>query len=135
MVYVLSKNGQPIMPTKNHTKVRLLLNSGKAKVVKRTPFTIQLTCVSKTYTQEVTLGVDAGSKKIGLSATTPKKVLFEAEVTLRNDIVDLLASRREQRRTRRNRKTRYRKTRFLTEQNLKSKVGLLRLLNIKLNLI
>ena len=119
MVYVLSKNGQPIMPTKNHTKVRLLLNSGKAKVVKRTPFTIQLTCVSKTYTQEVTLGVDAGSKKIGLSATTPKKVLFEAEVTLRNDIVDLLASRREQRRTRRNRKTRYRKTRFLNRVKAK----------------
>ena len=43
MVYVLSKTGQPIMPTKNHAKVRLLLNSGKAKVVKRTPFTIQLT--------------------------------------------------------------------------------------------
>lgn len=113
MVYVLSKTGQPIMPTKNHAKVRLLLNSGKAKVVKRTPFTIQLTGVSKTYTQDITLGVDAGSKKIGLSATMAKKVLFEAEVTLRNDIVDLLASRREQRRTRRNRKTRYRKARFL----------------------
>ena len=113
MVYVLSKTGQPIMPTKNHAKVRLLINSGKAKVVKRTPFTIQLTGVSKTYTQDITLGVDAGSKKIGLSATMAKKVLFEAEVTLRNDIVDLLASRREQRRTRRNRKTRYRKARFL----------------------
>ena len=66
MVYVLSKTGQPIMPTKNHAKVRLLLNSGKAKVVKRTPFTIQLTGVSKTYTQDITLGVDAGSKKIDI---------------------------------------------------------------------
>lgn len=113
MVYILSKSGQPIIPTKNHAKVRLLLNSGKAKVVKRTPFTIQLTGCSKTYVQNVTLGVDAGAKKIGLSATTTKTVLFEAEVTLRNDIVDLLASRREQRRTRRNRKTRYRKARFL----------------------
>ena len=119
MVYILSKSGQPIMPTKNHAKVRLLLNSGKAKVVKRTPFTIQLTGVSKTYTQDITLGVDAGSKKIGLSATMAKTVLFEAEVTLRNDIVDLLASRREQRRTRRNRKTRYRKARFLNRAKSK----------------
>ena len=119
MVYVLSKSGQPIMPTKNHAKVRLLLKSGKAKVVNRCPFTIQLTGVSKTYTQNVTLGVDAGSKKIGLSATTPKKVLFEAEVTLRNDIVDLLASRRELRRARRNRKTRYRKARFLNRVKTK----------------
>ena len=75
MVYVLSKNGQPIMPTKNHAKVRLLLKSGKAKVVNRCPFTIQLTGVCKTFTQEVSLGVDAGSRHIGLSATT-KKVCF-----------------------------------------------------------
>ena len=73
MVYVLSKNGQPIMPTKNHAKVRLLLKSGKAKVVKRTPFTIQLTGVSKTYIQDITLGVDAGSRHVGLSATTTKQ--------------------------------------------------------------
>lgn len=119
MVYVLSKSGQPIMPTKNHAKVRLLLNSGKAKVVRRTPFTIQLIGSSKTYAQDITLGVDAGSKKIGLSATTKKNVLFEAEVTLRNDIVDLLASRRELRRTRRNRKTRYRKARFLNRVKAK----------------
>ncbi len=72
MVYVLSKNGQPIMPTKNHAKVRLLLNSGKAKVVKRTPFTIQLIGTSKTYVQDITLGVDAGSRHVGLSATTTK---------------------------------------------------------------
>ena len=113
MVYVLSKTGQPVMPTKNHTKVRLLLNSGKAKVVNRCPFTIQLTGVCKTFTQEISLGVDAGSKHIGLSATTTKAVLFEANVTLRNDIVDLISSRRELRRSRRYRKTRYRKPRFL----------------------
>ena len=83
MVYVLSKTGQPIMPTQNHAKVRLLLKSSKAKVVRRCPFTIQLTGVSKTFTQKISLGVDAGSRHIGLSATTPKKVLFEADVTLR----------------------------------------------------
>jgi len=112
MVYVQNSDGHPLMPTENHAKVRVLLKNGKAKVVKRCPFTIQLLYESTTYTQNVTLGVDAGSKHIGLSATTPQKVLFEADVELRNDIVELLSTRREQRRTRRNRKTRYRKARF-----------------------
>ena len=72
MVYVISKNGKPIMPTENHAKVRLLLKHGKAKVVKRTPFTIMLLSTSKTYKQNITLGIDAGSKHVGMSATTRK---------------------------------------------------------------
>ena len=112
MVYVLNQDGQPLMPTENHAKVRILLKQGKAKVVHRCPFTIQLLYSSTNYTQNVTLGVDSGSKHIGLSATTKDKVLFESDVELRNDIVDLLSSRRELRRSRRNRKLRYRKPRF-----------------------
>lgn len=112
MVYILSKNGKPIMPTENHAKVRLLLKHGKAKVVKRTPFTIQLLSSSKTYKQSITLGVDAGSKHVGMSATTEKKELFSAELRPRNDVVELLSTRRELRRSRRNRKTRYRQARF-----------------------
>ena len=112
MVYVISQNGQPLMPTENHAKVRILLKNKKAKVIKRCPFTIQLTYDSTNYTQDITLGVDSGSKHIGLSATTKSKVLFESDVELRNDIVNLLSIRRQNRRTRRNRKTRYRKPRF-----------------------
>ena len=112
MVYVINKTGQPLMPTERLGKVRRMLRSGEAVVVNRCPFTIQLTYESMNYTQEVTLGIDAGSKAIGVSATTKVKVLYEAEVTLRNDIVDLLSTRRQNRRTRRNRKTRYRKARF-----------------------
>lgn len=112
MVYVLSKNGKPIMPTENHAKVRLLLKAGKAKVVKRTPFTIRLFGTSKTYTQEVALGVDAGSKHVGLSATTAKKELLAAELRPRNDVVKLMSDRRSLRRSRRNRQTRHRQSRF-----------------------
>lgn len=112
MVYVISQNGQPLMPTENHVKVRILLKNKKAKVIKRCPFTIQLAYDSTNYTQNITLGVDSGSKHIGLSATTRNKVLFESDVELRNDIVNLLSTRRQNRRTRRNRKTRYRKPRF-----------------------
>lgn len=112
MVYVINKNGQPLMPTENHAKVRVLLKSGKAKVVKKCPFTIQLLYDSTNHTQKVTLGVDSGSRHIGISATTKDKILFEADVELRNDIVDLLSTRRELRHSRRNRKIRYRKPRF-----------------------
>ncbi len=114
MVYVIHQNGQPLMPTANHAKVRILLKTNKAKVVNRCPFTIQLLYESTTHTQPVSLGIDAGSKTIGVSATatTMDKVLYEAEVTLRNDIVDLISTRRQNRRTRRNRKTRYRQARF-----------------------
>ena len=93
-------------------KARHLLDDGKAKVKKRTPFTIQLLFGSTGYTQEVILGVDAGSKTIGLSASAETKELFSAEVKPRNDVVDLLSTRRESRRARRNRKIRYRKPRF-----------------------
>jgi hypothetical protein len=76
------------------------------------PFTIRLLYGSSGYKQEVFLGVDAGTHHIGVSATTEKKVLFEAEVMPRTDIQELLATRLQFRRARRHRKTRYRKTRF-----------------------
>ena len=100
------------MPTSRHNKVAYLLKHNLARVVKRTPFTIQLSYDSKEYIQPIALGIDAGSKTIGVSATTEKKVLFEAEVKLRTDIIENLSTRREARRARRNRKTRYRKSRF-----------------------
>lgn len=110
-VYVKNKRGEPLMPCKPQ-KARMLLKEGKAKVVKRTPFTIQLTTATGETVQPITLGVDAGSKTIGLSATTETKELYAGEVLLRNDIVKLLATRRELRRARRNRKTRHRKAQF-----------------------
>ena len=50
MVYILNSIGQPLMPTQDHRKVRLLLKQKKAVVVCRTPFTIQLKIRVKTYT-------------------------------------------------------------------------------------
>src|SRR5713226_9198715 len=111
-VYVLTCHRQPLMPCQPR-KARLLLKEGKAKVVKMVPFTIQLLYGSSGYKQEVSLGVDAGTQHIGVSATTEQKVLFEAEVLPRGDIQALLATRRQFRRARRSRKTRYRKCRCL----------------------
>ena len=110
MVYVLNIEGKPLMPCKE-AKARKLLKENKAKIYKKEPFTIQLLFICENQTQDITLGVDAGSKHIGLSATTKEKELYAADVELRNDIVDLLSTRRQNRRTRRNR-LRYRKQRF-----------------------
>lgn len=121
LVYVTNRHGKPLMPCKP-AKARHLLKDGRARVIRMTPFTIQLIYGSSGYTQPVTLGVDAGSKTIGLSASTESRVLFEAEAGLRNDIKELLAGRREARRTRRNRKTRYRKPRFSNRKNRKDRM-------------
>jgi hypothetical protein len=117
MVYVINIKGEPLMPCKE-AKARKLLRDNLAAVVKREPFTIQLIFECENIKQNITLGVDAGSKYIGLSATTDTKELYSADVELRNDIVDLLSTRRQNRRTRRNR-LRYRKARF--DNRVKSK--------------
>lgn len=120
-VYILDINGNPLMPTQRFGKVRRLLKQNLAKVVNKCPFTIQLLYETTNNIQPINLGVDAGSKFIGISATTEKNVLFEAVVELRNDIVELLATRRQARRTRRNRKTRYRPARWNNRANAKQK--------------
>lgn len=106
------------MPTTRHGKVRRLLKYSKAIVVNTCPFTIKLMYKTSDYKQEIVLGVDAGTKHVGLSATTKSKELYSSEVILRSDIVELLSTRRESRRTRRNR-LRYREPRF--ENRIKSK--------------
>ena len=117
----MNRYGEPLMPTERLGRVRRLLKEHRAVIVNYHPFTIKLTYKCPGRTQEVSLGVDAGSKHVGLSATTKKKVLFEAQIELRDDIVKKLANRREFRRTRRHRKTRYRKSRFLNRTKSKKK--------------
>ena len=112
MVYVISHDGKALMPTKRYGKVRRLLRDGLAVVVSREPFTIKLNYEAKDYTQAVTLGIDTGSKTVGVSATTKTNELYSAEVVLRDNVTKLISTRKEYRIARRNRKTRYRKTRF-----------------------
>ena len=110
-VFVLNMRGQPLMPC-SPPKARKLLRAGKAVPVRRTPFVIQLTVPTGETKQTITLGVDAGYKHVGLSATTAKEELLASEVELRQDVTGLLSDRLALRRARRNRKTRYRAPRF-----------------------
>jgi len=117
-VYVLNHKGKPLMPCSPRT-ARLLLEENKAKVVKRTPFTIQWTVPTRSYAQPITLGVDSGYTHVGLSAITEKRELYAADVALRTDIVKLNSERRMYRRSRRNRKTWHRQPRFLNRRKPK----------------
>lgn len=119
MIYVISIEGKPLMPC-SEKKARVLLKCNKAKIFQREPFTIQLLFECENKTQEINLGIDTGSRIIGISATTKTKELFSAEYELRKDISDLLRTRRDCRRTRRNR-LRYRKPRFLNRVKSKHK--------------
>ena len=118
MVYVLNKDGQPLMPTNRHGKVKHLLKNGKAKVVKRCPFTIKLTYGTTNYMQNLTLGVDTGSGTIGTAVSKDNgDIVYMSEVVVRNNITDKMTQRAKYRRNRRNRKTRYRKARWLNRAN------------------
>lgn len=118
MVYVLDINGQPLMPTNRHGKVKHLLKNGKAKVIKRCPFTVKLLYDSTTYTQNLTLGVDTGGGTIGTAVSKNNgDIVYMAEIVVRNDIIDKMTQRAKYRRNRRNRKTRYRKARWLNRVN------------------
>lgn len=112
LVYVQNKDGKPLMPTSRCGKVRRLLKAGRAVVVEQVPFTIRLCYNTTDYVQPITLGVDSGTKHMGLSATTNRMELYASEVELRSDIVKLISIRRDLRQTRRENKTRYRKPRF-----------------------
>ena len=104
------------MPCEN-VVARLLLKSGRAKVKRKRPFTIKLTVETTEYTQPMTLGVDTGSGTVGNAVSDEEgHILYMSEVKLRNDIKSKMDQRRKYRRNRRERKTRYRKCRFLNRK-------------------
>ena len=106
------------MPTVRFGKVRRLLRDKKAKVVKCCPFTIRLLYEPEAkVVQDIILGVDTGPKYVGVACVGNDKVLYQSQVELRDDIKKKMDSRRTCRRSRRNRKTRYRKPRFLNRRN------------------
>lgn len=109
-VYVINKNGNPLMPCKP-AKARHLLRDGKAKVLKRKPFTIQLTWDCEENIQPISCGIDSGYSNIGFSCVSEKEELISGVIKLDNDTKRRLDDRRMYRRLKRGR-LRYREPRF-----------------------
>ncbi|WNK20169.1 RNA-guided endonuclease IscB [Halomonas piscis] len=121
-VFVLDKHRQPLMPC-SEKRARLLRDRGRAVVHKRYPFTIRLTDRIGGETQALRLGIDPGSKTMGLALMREadgarpddqqRHVLCLFELVHRGlQIKKALEQRAAFRRRRRSRNLRYRAPRF-----------------------
>jgi len=117
VVYVINRYGKTLMPTTSR-EARVLLKKGKAKCIKKTPFTIKLLFGCGGTTQPLTLGIDTGSSKVGSAVVDENNnILYLSQVEIRNDIKDKMTQRSKYRRNRRSRKTRYREARWANRKN------------------
>ncbi|WP_066424020.1 RNA-guided endonuclease IscB [Anabaena sp. 4-3] len=112
-VFVVDTNKQPLNPIPP-ARARELLTKEKAAVFRMYPFTIILkhTVLNPTL-KPLTVKLDPGSKFSGIAVLDEENVIWVAELEHRGgQIKNALESRRSLRRSRRNRKTRYRQPRF-----------------------
>ena len=114
-VFVLDTNKQPLDPV-HPAEARKLLRGGQAAIFRKYPFTITLKGVRTQAPAPLRVKVDPGSKTTGLAVVhhATGRVVWAANLHHRGQrIKDALEGRRAIRRSRRNRKTRYRQPRFL----------------------
>jgi 5-methylcytosine-specific restriction endonuclease McrA len=121
-VFVLDSEKQPLDPV-HPGQARLLLKRGRAAVWRRFPFTIMLnSAVASPQVEPLRVKLDPGSKTTGIAVLNDAsgEVVFAAELSHRgHKIADAVATRRTIRRSRRHRKTRYRKPRLDNRSNKK----------------
>jgi hypothetical protein len=114
-VFVLDTNKQPLNPV-HPGRARLLLKQGKAAVYRRYPFTLILKCaVEKPHLEPLRVKIDPGSKTTGIAIVDDGRgeVVWAAELVHRGEQIKRdMDRRRAVRRSRRQRKVRYRKPRF-----------------------
>ncbi|RAM52703.1 MAG: HNH endonuclease [Hapalosiphonaceae cyanobacterium JJU2] len=115
-IFVLNTDTRPLDPI-HPAQARQLLRNKKAAVSRRFPFTIILKeSRPKAPIKPLRLKIDPGAKHTGIALVndTTGEVVFGGELKHRGFAIrDALTSRRQLRRSRRNRKTRYRQPRFL----------------------
>lgn len=113
MVPVLDKDKKPLMPC-SEKRARKLLERGEAKPYwSRGVFCIilQKKPSSRNY-QDIAIGIDPGSKFEGFSVKSESHTLLNIQTEAKTDVKDKVETRRNLRRSRRNRNTRYRPCRF-----------------------
>ncbi len=114
-VFVLDTNKTPLAPC-HEAKARILLDAGKAAIFKKRPFTIILKyAVENPVIPDLRIKLDPGSKITGIAVIDDAsgKVVYAAELSRRGQAVrDSLLKRRNSRRGRRHRHTRYRQARW-----------------------
>jgi DNA-binding transcriptional LysR family regulator len=111
-VFVVDAEGKPLLPT-HSARARRLLETHKAVVLQMVPFTIQLTHVVENPIGGLAVGIDDGAVTVGIAVVNEhsQEVIFSGEIVLRQDVSRLMEKRKNLRRSRRSRKTRYRQPR------------------------
>jgi len=113
-IFVVDVEKRPLAPI-HPGLARQLLKQKKAAIYRQFPFTLILKeSRSDTTVPNLTIKIDPGSKTTGFAILNGAKVIWAAELTHRGQVIkDALLSRRQLRRGRRNRHTRYCQARFL----------------------
>lgn len=115
MVFVIDKKKTPMSPT-TFVKARLLLDQNKAVVHKVYPFVIRLK-KSVECCNKYSIKIDPGATTTGIAIVDNEKCLFLMEIVHRGKVIKkALLNRAGARRSRRQRNTRYRKSRFLNRR-------------------
>jgi len=120
-VFVIDGEEKSLLPTTS-ARARRLLRDNKAKVIQVVPFTIQLNRVISNPVGSFIIGIDDGSKHVGVAIVNDKtnEVVFSGQIDLRQDVKRLMKQRKDYRRSKRSRKLRYRQPRF--NNRIKSKI-------------
>ena len=117
MVCVVGSGGKPLMPT-TEMKARKLMKCGRAEIWKYRPFTIRMLDRENGDVQPIEYKCDTGYQTIGISICSKKREFFSEERRLLDGEKERHDDRRSYRRSRRNRKTRYRKPRFSNRRGM-----------------
>ena len=116
LVFCIDTKKHPLNPV-HPGQARLLLKQGKAAVFRRYPFTIIFKKEATETLQNINLKIDPGARTTGIALLQNNQVIWGAELQHRGQqIKDNLTSRRQLRRGRRGRKSRYRQPRFLNRK-------------------
>jgi len=114
-VFVLNTNRKPLDPV-HPVRARILLNTGKAAIYRKFPFTIILKhAIQDEEVTELRIKLDPGSRVTGIAILHDQsgEVVYGASLSHRGQTIkERLDKRRGIRRGRRNRHTRYREPRF-----------------------
>ena len=122
-MYVLDKNGKPLMPTTRYSHVRKLIRQNLAVVINNNPFTIRLKYDTTSFVQDLTLGFDTGRENIGIAVTDEKTCYFRGNFETNNKNVTKNVSERKMHRAERRHSRRVRKQRRAIKSDNQFKTG------------
>ena len=94
-VFVIDAAGKPLLPT-HPARARKLLAQGRARMEQMLPFTIRLSRVVDGPVRQLTIGVDDGTKEVGIAVVDEERqeVVLAGTIRLRQDVPTKMQQRK-----------------------------------------